>query len=50
MKRTFSLNMTLSQAIKLLGYTAIYSVVKEMIQLRRTRWCKSKRSYSRTDQ
>ena len=36
MKRTFSLTMTLSQAIKLLGYTAIYSVVKEMIQLRRT--------------
>ena len=33
MKRTFSLNMTVNQAIKKLGYTAIYSVVKEMIQL-----------------
>ena len=34
MKGTFSLNMTLNQAIKKLGYTAIYSaVVKEMIQL-----------------
>ena len=32
-KRTFSLNMTISQAIKRLGYTAIHSIVKEMIQL-----------------
>ena len=32
MKRTFSLNMTVSQAIKMLGYTAIYSVIKETIQ------------------
>ena len=33
MKRTFSLNMTVSQAIKKLGYTAISSIVKEMIQM-----------------
>ena len=33
MKRSFGLNMTVSQGIKKLGYEAIYSVVKEMIQM-----------------
>ena len=32
-KRTFSLNMTISQGIRKLGYAAIDSIVKEMIQL-----------------
>ena len=32
-ERTISLDMTISQAIKRLGYTAIHSIVKEMIQL-----------------
>ena len=33
MKRSFGLNMTVSQGIKKLGYEAIYSVVKEIIQM-----------------
>ena len=33
MKRGFGLNMTVSQGIKKLGYDAIFSVVKEMIQM-----------------
>ena len=32
-KRSFSLNMTISQGIQKLGYTAIQSIVKEMIQM-----------------
>ena len=33
MKRSFALNMTISQGIKKLDYEAVYSVVKEMIQM-----------------
>ena len=33
LKRQFGLNMTIKQGIKLLGYEAIKSVVKEMIQI-----------------
>ena len=32
-KRTFSLNMSVSQGIKKLGYTAISSIVREMMQI-----------------
>ena len=32
-RRTFSLNMSVSQGIKKLGYTAICSIVREMMQI-----------------
>ena len=32
-KRTFSINMSVSQGIKKLGYTAISSTVREMMQI-----------------